>query len=350
MTRERAVLDALMQRGVLVEIHCRCWSGQKALRPEDLGLEPSDVNEELMSLGRKNLVPKASLAPFYTLEVRARQELARASFAVPFGHYVPLEAYPELRGRLDDIIQRFDAYHTEWLPSYPGWRAEMLDEWRVAAGQAYERANGEAMHMPRGEFMADFMDRIRACYPDPSELTGRFSLGALTYQVSLPADSGVAPADLALLDAQARAQEEARAQVSRDALETAQRETQAMLTSMVREMRARATELAERLAASLRDGGTVRQQQFDSFIRFVDSFRRMNVLDDRDLAGSLDRIESEFLSPGAAVYRGEGAGDLRERFSTALGDVARLGDAPREDAKRLADRFARSAGARTLTL
>jgi len=161
----------------------------------------------------------------------------------------------------------------------------------------------------------------------------------------LPASSGMELADLDLLDAQARTREQARAQVARDA----QLDAQAVLSEMVQEMRGRAAEIAERLAASLRDGGTVRQQQFDAFERFVKAFQRMNVLDDRELSETLENIQAEYLTNGASAYRGEGA-NARERFSNALAGVVQIGDAPRESIRRVAEQFANVAGRRNIQL
>ena len=346
MSTERNVLDALMQRGVLVEVRCHCWGGRKALKPEDIGLETSDINEELMSLGQKRLVPKSSLSPFHGCDVRADQVLKQHSLAVPFGRYVPLEVYPELRRLLDEIVARFNAYREEWLPSYPSWREEMLQGWREAAEAAYDRMNGRAAFLPREQFVAEFMARIEALYPNVADLAGRFALEIITYQVSLPASSRMELADLDLLDAQARTREQARAQVARDA----QLDAQVVLSEMVQEMRGRAAEVAERLAASLRDGGTVRQQQFDAFERFVKAFQRMNVLGDRELSETLENIQAEYLTNGASAYRGEGANALRERFSNALAGVVQIGDAPRESIRRVAEQFANVAGRRNIQL
>jgi hypothetical protein len=70
MQTDSTFLDALTQRGVLVSVSVRYWRAQKKLNPEDLGLTRDRVNERLISLGHKRLVPRESLERLALLDVR----------------------------------------------------------------------------------------------------------------------------------------------------------------------------------------------------------------------------------------------------------------------------------------
>jgi hypothetical protein len=64
-------LDVLTREGVLLDVSVRFWRAAKKLQAQDLGLNPDDVAERLISLGHKRLLPKEALAEFALIESRA---------------------------------------------------------------------------------------------------------------------------------------------------------------------------------------------------------------------------------------------------------------------------------------
>jgi hypothetical protein len=56
------LLKVLTREGVLLTASVRFWRGCKKLRPEDLGLNPRDLSDRLISLGHKRLLPKDATA------------------------------------------------------------------------------------------------------------------------------------------------------------------------------------------------------------------------------------------------------------------------------------------------
>lgn len=74
------ILDALTQRGVLINVNGRCWRARKQLRPEDLGLDPDTVDDRLFSLGHKRLLPKEALQKLALVESRAHALVEASTF------------------------------------------------------------------------------------------------------------------------------------------------------------------------------------------------------------------------------------------------------------------------------
>ena len=52
------LLDVLTRQGVLISVNIRFWRAQKKLTAQDIGIDPDDVTERLISLGHKRLLPK----------------------------------------------------------------------------------------------------------------------------------------------------------------------------------------------------------------------------------------------------------------------------------------------------
>ena len=85
------LLDALTREGVLVNVSVRYWRATRKLNPEDLGLDPDNVTERLISLGHKKLLPREALERFALVESRAHSLVEASTF--PFlnglGHFLP---------------------------------------------------------------------------------------------------------------------------------------------------------------------------------------------------------------------------------------------------------------------
>ena len=87
------ILDALVQKGVLINVSVRYWRARKKLTPEDLGLSADQVNARLFALGHKRLLPKEALQHLALVESRTHALVEHNTF--PFlngiGHYLPNE-------------------------------------------------------------------------------------------------------------------------------------------------------------------------------------------------------------------------------------------------------------------
>jgi hypothetical protein len=59
---DNPLLDVLTREGVLLNVSIRFWRGCKKLKAEDIGLDPDNVSDRLISLGHKRLLPKEATA------------------------------------------------------------------------------------------------------------------------------------------------------------------------------------------------------------------------------------------------------------------------------------------------
>ena len=103
------LLDILTREGVLINLSIRYWRAAKKLRAEDLGLNPDDVTDRLISLGHKKLLPREALAPFALIESRAHALVESSTF--PFlngiGHFLPNRKLAEVSSWLKELENEF---------------------------------------------------------------------------------------------------------------------------------------------------------------------------------------------------------------------------------------------------
>ena len=80
MNNNNHLLDALTREGVLISVSVRYWRATRKLNPEDLGLNPDNVTERLISLGHKKLLPREALERFALVESRAHSLIESSTF------------------------------------------------------------------------------------------------------------------------------------------------------------------------------------------------------------------------------------------------------------------------------
>ena len=300
-------------------------------RPEDLGLDPAQVNDRLIHLGHKRLIPKDALQPFALIESRAHALVESASFPFLGGiaRFVPNPRLADLADALDRLRDEFGRTTLDFVAGYASLRGEALAEWREAA----RHLNGGA-----GQLIAT----IEQSFPPAGDIFRRFGFETRLFQVA-------APDGLRLDVAEGLDQLEVADQRRRIA-EEASRRLQADLDSFIRESVAALREEAGRLAGEVLDTldhstVVVHQRTLDRLTGFIGRFRSLNFAGDAQLEQTLERFRQELLTRSAEDYRND-----RSAMSDLTQGLARLREnavqLARSDARDLVARFGRMGGRR----
>src|SRR5690606_22329998 len=88
---------AVMEDGVIVNLHIRRWRAVTRLNMDDLGI-PTDQAElsELFELGEKKLLPADIVRKLNNIETKARQTiLGKYAIKTYWGNFVPVTAFDE---------------------------------------------------------------------------------------------------------------------------------------------------------------------------------------------------------------------------------------------------------------
>ena len=80
MQNNNNLLPVLTREGVLIKVSIHFWRGCKKLKPEDIGLDGSNLSERLISLGHKRLLPREALERLTLLEGRAHALIDATTF------------------------------------------------------------------------------------------------------------------------------------------------------------------------------------------------------------------------------------------------------------------------------
>src|SRR6266702_2842603 len=129
------LLEVLTREGVLLSVSVRYWRGCKKLRPEDLGLNPRDLSERLISRGHKRLLPKEATAQLALIEGRAHALVEGNTFPFLNGlaHFVPNTKLGDVTGKLKELEKEFWQAREAFLKCYGDLRESAATEWQTMA-------------------------------------------------------------------------------------------------------------------------------------------------------------------------------------------------------------------------
>jgi hypothetical protein len=176
---------------------------------------------------------------------------------------------------------------------------------------------------------------IDASFPNVAQMQKAFGFEVHLFQLRAPEKL-----DMAFVSQEEQEQVIlARRQAAEDAAAQIHRGAEKFVADCVATLRAQTAQLCEDMLESMRTGKTgVHQKTLNRLIRFVDEFKQLNFVGDREMEAQLDRVRQEFLLRSAEDYRDDEAARGRmEQGLTALAQTAR--ELAQQDSRGLVERF-----------
>ncbi len=304
------LLEAITREGVLISVSVRYWRATRKLNAEDLGLDPNNVTERLISLGHKKLLPKEALERFALVESRAHSLVDSSTF--PFlnglGHFLPNTKLEEVTRKLRELETEFDQARQTFLGQYADLRQQASAEWCEAT---------KKLVVDPDRLVA----AIEASFPNPDKMERAFGFKTQFFQIRAPERLDLALVSQSqqeqVIAARQKAAEEAAAQIHRGA--------ETFVADCVASLRQQTAELCQGMLESIRTGKTgVHQKTLNRLVRFIDEFKQLNFVGDQEMEAQLDRVRQEFLQRSAEDYRDDATARARlEQGLEALAQTAR---------------------------
>ena len=318
------LLDVLTREGVLINVSVRYWRAAKKLRAEDLGLDPNDVTDRLISLGHKKLLPRDALARFALIESRAHALVEASTF--PFlnglGHFLPNRKLEEVTGTLQGLETEFTAAKEQFMSEYANLRVEAAREW-------YEAARKLVKDPDR------LVATIEAAFPRPNQMDRYFAYSVNLFQISVPKRLETELVSLGdqqgIVSARQQAADQARRQITAG--------VDRFVQDCVASLREQTAQLCQDMLTSMKDGKSgVHQKTLNRLVGFIDQFRQLNFAGDQELEAQLEGVRKQFLGRTAEEYR-----DSDSARSKMTAGIQRLAETAlqmaRQDTRDVVERF-----------
>ncbi len=303
---ENQLLDILTREGVLINVSVRYWRATKKLKAEDLGLNPDNVTDRLISLGHKKLLPKESLKPFALIEGRAHALIDENTFPFLQGlsHFLPNSKLEEVTEKLNDLEREFHEVSRNFLNGYVILRLQAIEEWRQAANRLV--SNPE-----------ELVTTIERSFPYSGKMERFFRFSTQLFQIRVPEEIHLQAISLADQMEIVRAREEA----ARNAASRISHDVEVFVSDCVATLRQQTAQLCEEMLESIRSSKTgIHQKTLNRLVRFIDQFKDLNFAGDREMEEHLERVRQELLVRSAEDYRDDD--QARERLQQGLRGLA----------------------------
>jgi len=310
MQTNNNLLNVLTREGVLINVSVRYWRAAKKLQPQDLGLDPDEVTDRLISLGHKRLVPEDALAAFALIESRAHALVEAATFPFLNGiaRFLPNRKLSEVTMMLETLEQEFKAEQQRFELRYADLRKEALLEWLAHARKL--TADPERI-----------VASVSAAYPTLDKLDTKFDFTSSLFQLSLPETL-----DAELVNATDRHELMlAREQAAREARHKISEGVDSFVGDCVASLREQTATLCGEMLESFKSGKSrVHQRTLNRLTDFIDNFKSLNFANDSELEEQLNKVREAYLGTAAADYRDNAHAQARMRQGISkLGDTAR---------------------------
>jgi len=324
MQNSNDLLRVLTREGVLANVSVRYWRGCKKLNAEDLGLDPSDVSDRLISLGHKRLLPKDATATLALIEGRSHALIETNTFPFLNGlaHFVPNPKLSEITERLKGLEAEFWDAKEQFIEKYGALRDSAAREWETMARKLV--SDPERL-----------VATIEASFPTVGQMDRYFGYDVQLFQIAVPERLGLDM--LALGDQEQLIQ--SRQQAAQEAARKIRRDVEGFVADCVATLREQTANLCQEMLQSINSSETgVHQKTLNRLVRFIDQFKSMNFMNDQVMEQQLENVRKELLSKTAEEYRDSTA--ARNRLTQGL---AQLRDAAtrlaRQEATELVLRF-----------
>ena len=307
------LLKVLTREGVLLSVSVRYWRGCKKLRPEDLGLNPRDLSDRLISLGHKRLLPKDATAQLALIEGRAHALVEGNTFPFLNGlaHFVPNTKLGEVTGKLKELEGEFWAAKEAFIQKYSSLRESAAKEWQAMAQKLV--SDPERL-----------VASIEAAFPTVNQMDRFFGFDIQLFQIAAPERLGLDT--LALGDQEQLIK--ARQQAAQEAAQKIHADAEAFVADCVATLREQTAGLCQEMLESINTCETgVHQKTLNRLVKFIEQFKQMNFVNDEQMNQQLEAVRKELLTKSAEEYRD--STKARNQLVTGLSQL-------RDTAKRLA--------------
>jgi len=182
--------QALMEKGVVVNLHIGRWRAQSKLTPKDLGFDESDPElisffKRYFNLGNKLLITLEMKRRMDTIESRGRCLLKRYSFDTVFGFFVPYTSFEYWNKESKNIEQEYLACRDEFVNTFETIINDAVKEYDKAAQQLWDRIPA-LQNSPKDSFVTAFIERLRNKIPSIDEIKNSFYYYCTFSNIPLP--------------------------------------------------------------------------------------------------------------------------------------------------------------------
>jgi len=186
--KAKPITDRIYENGVVCALNISFWTGRKAIKPSDLGLNDEDINKEVMSLGSKYLISRELRNKPRNADAKARNILQQ--YGMPFLanglFFIPYNFIETVTEKLDEIREEFESAAEDVINSYVNRLNKLLESYDNITQAAYTNAVARGYKGTIEQFKSVFHHSLRAAMPDKGYIEGQYRFDYVLFEIRSP--------------------------------------------------------------------------------------------------------------------------------------------------------------------
>lgn len=246
--------------GTVVDLTVSEWGARCMLKPEDLGFS---TVPEMVQLGHKRLMKHEYISKISSISQKAACYLMLHSFPFPFGNvrFLPSTMVSEVTDKMAEYKAEFDQAVDEFVTNYETYHQEMLPIWNGIFEELLLKADGFVSPQKK----QILLQKLDSKYPSRQKIRAKYNFDFSVFEISPPRVG----------DHQGRLNEYGSRQ------NIAAQKISERLDGFLDDVLARLQQTVLKTTANIKsrlEDGSLGGQTIQSFVRFADSFHKMDLI------------------------------------------------------------------------
>lgn len=290
---QQNLLEAVLQKGVLIDLHFSAWTGQTQINPKDLGLD--SFPKELMNLGRKRIMRKDLVDRPLSVISSARFFVEQNSHPFPLSRarFIPDGKIKQIVEKLEEYRKKFDEAVDVLILDFNVEKKQMIRTWRDELQKHFgDKVDADGV-----------IERISNAYPTISRLKSSYNFRWTFFHLSAPEGMEERVMDL-------------------NVKEQMDESIKGFVGECVGVLRGKVTDLIEhvnKLVADQDGAVTMSRASIDSLNKEIDTIKALNFFGDEDVNSSLDVLRQSIS--GTMMHKNSISKAVDVTFKTIQGNV-----------------------------
>jgi len=298
-----------MEEGVIIGLHIGRWRARTKLAYEDLGLPlPEDPEEqraldELLVLGRKNLLPIRFMRRLDALESSSRKYINEQTFKTHWGCFLTAAKFRQVIQRLEEFQSDYFTIMREMVSDWDAVKAEWVDEYRAIARKAYRTLNTlspNLIEQSETQFVNNFVYSVRDLIPPAATVEASFTFNWEISYIPLPsilqqdADEAIARREANALERQeSRELSDMRIEVARQAQLQKKEMIGGFMRDLVVQLRTMVYEATTDVLSTMQRNDRLHPRSVVQLRNLIDNVAEMNFFGDNEIDAMVQRVRDQ---------------------------------------------------------
>ena len=299
---------SMMERGSIVKLSVRAWSGSTKLDPVDFGIQYVDAeaakfSQKYINFGKVKLIPPEILRDINGVQVKARQNLYHYSFDTVWGKFIPYTSFHKWEEENDKIKEEFQKNVLEFGRRYEEILQLSKKDFEILGRDVWHRIYPNKGEAPR-HFVTNFSTKMIQKIPPKRELMDSFRYNVTFLQIPIPSqfEHEIEKTKKAIRESEEndlkhKKEMEAKLKIQNYYESEMKSNVDDFVESTVDHLRSHVREMCSSILSSIQGKSSMNKSNFVKLRQLVDKIKNVNFFEDTEIDNLFKNLDKEINKP-----------------------------------------------------